>query len=391
MIQTNVGSHILQKANLFKDSNIRRPVQEEEEGENLLESSCAKDLLSDEAKSQRCNSQSLRKSIVSPRFANKGKKVEEDKARSKKTKNQSDNSQRYSKSNPKSILSMSSVEVSEDSQQDNLISKAPSKYTTAKPVSPREQKNKSPVHSPVMQTNRKSSNQELPKAKVFESQYTTMKRSPSPLAGKSFLKNGSVLERPKLSPKMLSHVSIVPKVNKNLLISTNSIVKRPEELDISELDPYAELLTARANKLVSRSDSIALSANLAKLANPSKGEVTEFNASQQGLKDQDLLALCIKSKALFSRSHVNLANNALTIDGLSVFLFYAAQNSIQAGSLDLRRNKINERAVELISVFLSRYPNLISDIDLRENGIQRDGLGDKLKVIERNSGTTILI
>lgn len=381
---------MLQKANLFKDSNIRRPVQEEE-SENLLESSCAKELLSEEeVTSQRCNSQTLRKSTISPRLNNKNKQAE-DKMPPKNVKNQNTTSPRFSQNNPNSILSLSLVSASEGSQQDDFIDVAPSKNSTMKPLPSKEQKKKSSIHSPSMQTNRKPSNQELPKAKVFESQYTTMKRSPSPLAGKSFLKNGSVLERPKLSPKMSSQISMVPKINKNLLMSTNSIIKKPDDLDISEMDQYSELLTARANKLVSRCENVTLTPHLSKLVSQSKGDTTEFNASQQGLKDQDLLILCLKSKTIFSRSHVNLASNALTVDGLSVFLFYAAQNSIQAGSLDLRKNKISERSIEMINLFLSKYPNLISDIDLRDNGIQGQGLYEKLREIERNSGTSILI
>ncbi len=304
--------------------------------------------------------------------------------------NQKDNSPNFTLNNYNRTIGLSLVLTSEGSQED-LIDPTPGQNSKTKPFPTNQQVKKASLHFPNMQTNRKTPKEELPKARVFESQYTTIKRSPSPLAGKSFLKNGSVMEKSKFSPKMSSQISTMSKINTNLLMSTNQIMKKSVDLEISEVDQYSELLTARAHKLVSRTDSVPMPSNISKLINQSRNDANEFNGSQQNLKDQDLMIICLKSKTLFNRNHVSLANNSLTVDGLSVFLFYAAQNSIQAGSVDLRKNKISERAIDLISVFLAKYPNLISDIDLRENGIQGLGLNERLREIERTSGTSILI
>jgi hypothetical protein len=242
-----------------------------------------------------------------------------------------------------------------------------------------------------LQTNRKNVFQGSPKAQSGQTQFLNIKRSASPNnIGKSFLKNPSNKDLHKqLNSSITSQISRVSQVDKNLLISTNT-VNSNSHISKQKTDSFGkDLLTPRAAKLLFHSEKALKSTNYTRFLGTINQNSLDLNLSNQGLSDDDLIALSLNSPAFLQKADLNLANNQLTIDGVSIYLYQCVRCGSSFSSLDLRKNKISERIIELIRLYVKNYLNDLVDVDLRDNGISLKSNITKIKDIENITGTKV--
>ena len=197
--------------------------------------------------------------------------------------------------------------------------------------------------------------------------------------------NRSISPNSKLHNSFLRDSSLINQTSNNLQLSS---ISKSRDSNISE----TKMLTPKAKKLLKANEFYKTSPCCKKVKAKIDDKNFEGKLGGQKLDDKDLTHICNFRMSLFVKLEMELNENQITDDGLSVFLYILIRDGManKVSSLNLKNTKLTNVSLDLLEIYLKAGDNLLVDIDLRENGIKGKTSTSKAKEIEKNYGATIL-
>lgn len=166
---------------------------------------------------------------------------------------------------------------------------------------------------------------------------------------------------------------------------------KSDSFNASAKRPTDGIMTVRALKLCD-SKNVIVNAKVATALQKGSKLSFQLNLSNCGIRDFDLVYIFspVNKKTFQNRTEINISNNQITVDGISIILSRIFEMGLKIGVIDASKNQLNESTLPVILNFVKNRKNDLTDIDLRQNSIDPAKMADLVQEI-RICGVMVLL